>query len=267
MDPETEFPQELLRIQADLEYDIPQLHGRFQVTEDGDEVYLMPDACFAAAPVPQNKDVRVSVDLCDDDGNWEKVWNKIQWSRLPQHHMQSRALAVTYDYYMMYYHNAEHEYRLEMMANGRLENIPKERRGALLGEVFTDTEPIAWAACWKGHAVMPSISLKMGFDLYPEDPILKKINLRIGFEEGPIPIEYWSSMSPLCPKKDQYRYWSRLVQIGQAILVQIGHVDDHSSFVVLLIIYISYVQTSGSCQALLFHLTTVGEGLRSCTMQ
>ena len=103
--------------------------------------------------------------------------------------------------------------------------------------------------------------------IFPEDPILKKINLRIGFEEGPIPIEYWSSMSPLCPKKDQYRYWSRLVQIGQAILVQIGHVDDHSSFVVLLIIYISYVQTPGSCQALLFHLTTVGEGLRSCTMQ
>ena len=170
VDPETEFPKELQRIlKADLENDNPELHGRFQVTEDGDEVYLMPDAFFAAAPVPQNKDVRVSVYLCDDEGNWEKVWNKIQWSRLPQHHMQSRALAVTQDYYMMYYHNAEYEYHLEMKTNGRLEKIPKEKRGALLGEVFTDTEPIALAAAWKGHTVMPSISLKMGYDLYKEE--------------------------------------------------------------------------------------------------
>ena len=56
----------------------------------------------------------------------------------------------------------------------------------------------------------------------PEDPILKKINLKIGLEEGPIPIECWSNMSPAHPVEDQYRYWSRLVQIGQRILVQIG---------------------------------------------
>ena len=67
---------------------------------------------------------------------------------------------------------------------------------------------------------------------------MKKINLSIGFEEGPIPIEYWSNMSPLYQKKDQYRYWSRLVQIGPTILVQIGHVDDNSSFVCSYNIYI-----------------------------
>ena len=56
----------------------------------------------------------------------------------------------------------------------------------------------------------------------PEDPILKKINLKMGLEEGPIPIEYWSNMSPAHPVEDQYRYWSRLVQTGQRILFQIG---------------------------------------------
>ena len=156
----------------------PVVHGRFQVTEDGDEVYFMPDAFFAASPVPQNKDVRVSANLCDDEGNWEKVWNKIQWSRLPQHHMQSRALAVTQDYYMMYYHNADCEYHLEMKTNGRLEKIPKEKRGALLGEVFTDTEPIALAAAWKGHTVMPSISLKMGYTTSTRRRIVTDVTLR-----------------------------------------------------------------------------------------
>eukprot|EP00434_Breviolum_minutum_P044533 symbB.v1.2.039784.t1/scaffold6784.1/size15560/1 len=165
---EEEFPPELVRLlREDFYNPDPQLHGRYQVTDDGDEVYLMPEASFAAQPVPRNKEVHVSVYLCDDEG-CSRVWKRIQWSRLPLHFMHSKALAQTYDYYMVYYHNSDYEHYLELKTTGRWENVPRKKRAALVGEIFTDTEPIAVAAAWRGHTIMPSVTLKMGYDLYKE---------------------------------------------------------------------------------------------------
>ena len=134
--------------------------------DNGDRVYLQRDGDQASGLTPENKDVRVSsYSYSQMHGAWTRLDHHAKWRNLARNHVQQRRLAAPADIFMMIYHYSEIE---DEVSDNRLSRA--KLKTPLVGEVFTDTEPVVMEARRRGHVAMhPSITLSTGYDLTTEE--------------------------------------------------------------------------------------------------
>ena len=130
--------------------------------DNEDRVYLQRDGDQASGLTPENKDVRVSsYSYSQMHGAWTRLDHHAKWRNLARNHVQQRRLAAPADIFMMIYHYSEIE---DEVSDNRLSRA--KLKTPLVGEVFTDTEPVVMQARRRGHVAMhPSITLSTGYDL------------------------------------------------------------------------------------------------------
>ena len=154
--------QELIRTRAaDGTYNLP----------NGDRVYFQRGGNRASGKKPEVENVRVSSYSCEDlsqfgaPDRWTRLESRVKWKNLARHLVNSRLSAANMDVFMMIYHYSEMD---DEISDNRLSKA--KRRKPLVGEVFTDTEPVVMEARRRGHAAMhPSITLDTGYDLTEKD--------------------------------------------------------------------------------------------------
>ena len=123
---------------------------------NGDRVFVERNVKTAYGVVPTSSSVPVSTYVYERRNGWTKLEEKVLYRDRAVHRLHHGNLAQKAEILVMIHHESLDD---DKLPDGQKPPPP------LVGELYTQTEPVSKHALRSGHTVMPSISLKMGYNL------------------------------------------------------------------------------------------------------
>ena len=125
--------------------------GRYSLA-NGNVVYVEPEATSHFGVLPHEADVPVStlVQYKGQTGSWCWLEDRVAWEDRAYHRQQRGLLVDKVGYLIQIHHN-------DLLPRGRGQE-------PIVGELYTEKEPVSYAALRQGLTILPSLTLKTGYD-------------------------------------------------------------------------------------------------------